>query len=218
MQRCFLGWVEALHETTGRHVVAIDGKRLRRSFDRARGKSALHLVHAWATANHLLLGQVAVDEKSNEITVIPKLLKMLELSGAIVTIDAMSCQKEIARTIREERADDVLALKDNHEHFFGQVVAFFDRACAHGREEQGIRYHREWEDGHGRDECRRCWVTSDLDWLGGREEWADLRSVVLIESERFIGDTLAVEQRYDLSSLPADAKLLNESIRSHWAV
>jgi predicted transposase YbfD/YdcC len=217
-QRCFLRWIEALHEATERQVVAIDGKSLRRSFDRAKGQSALHLVHAWATANHLLLGQVAVDEKSNEITAIPVLLRMLELTGAIVTIDAMGCQKEIARTIQETGADYVLALKGNHEHLFEQVVAFFDGACVHGRKEGGIHYHREWFEGHGRDECRRCWATSDLSWLEGREAWAGLRSVVLIESERFVGDTLAVEERYYLSSLPADAKLLNEAVRSHWAV
>jgi predicted transposase YbfD/YdcC len=217
-QRGFLGWIAAVQEATERRVVAIDGKTQRGSHDRARGKSALHLVHAWATANHLLLGQLAVDEKSNEITAIPELLKVLELSGAIVTIDAMGCQKEIARTIRGGGADYLLALQGNHEHLHEQVVAFFEGACAHGRKEQGIRYHREWSHGHGRGECRRCWATSDLDWLEGREEWTDLRSVVLIESERFIGDSLAVEERYYLSSLPADAKLLSESIRSHWAV
>src|SRR3954449_1056133 len=106
-QRGFLGWIEALHEATERQVIAIDGKALRRSFDRAKGKSALHMVHAWATADRLLLGQVAVDEKSNEITAIPKLLEMLALSGAIVTIDAMGCQKEIGRTIRGRKADYV---------------------------------------------------------------------------------------------------------------
>jgi predicted transposase YbfD/YdcC len=217
-QRGFLGWVVAVQEATGRQVVAIDGKTQRGSHDRARGKSALHLVHAWATANHLLLGQLAVDEKSNEITAIPELLRMLELSGAIVTIDAMGCQKEIARTIRQRRADYVLALKANHEHLFEQVVTFFDGAWAHGRQGQGIRYHREWSRGHGRDECRRCWATSDLDWLEGREEWQDLKSVVLIESERLIGESLAVEERYYLSSLPADAELLNGAIRSHWGV
>ncbi len=217
-QKCFLGWIEALHEATERQVIAIDGKTLRRSFDRAKGKSALHLVHAWASANHLLLGQVAVDEKSNEITAIPKLLKMLEITGAIVTIDAMGCQREIARTIRGRKADYLLALKGNHEHLFEQVVSFFDGACAHGRKEQGIRYHREWSRGHGRDECRRCWATSEIDWLEGRQEWADLRSVVLIESERFIGEALSVEERYYLSSLPADAKLLNEAARAHWTV
>ncbi|HEU5115423.1 MAG TPA: ISAs1 family transposase [Isosphaeraceae bacterium] len=217
-QRGFLGWIAAVQEATERRVVAIGGKTQRGSHDRVRGKSALHLVHAWATANHLLLGQLAVDEKSNEITAIPELLKVLELSGAIVTIDAMGCQKEIARTIREAGADYILALKGNHEHLHEQVVAFFEAACAHGRKEQGIGYHREWDEGHGRTECRRCWATSDLDWLEGRQEWPDLRSVVLIESERFIGDSLDVEERYYLSSLPADAGLLNESIRSHWSV
>jgi predicted transposase YbfD/YdcC len=149
-QKGFLRWIEALHEATERQVIAIDGKTLRRSFDRVKGKSALHLVHAWATANHLLLGQVAVDEKSNEITAIPKLLKMLAISGAIVTIDAMGCQKGIARTIRGRKADYVLALKANHEHVFEQVVAFWDRACARLMKGPDIGYHRERSEGHGR--------------------------------------------------------------------
>jgi predicted transposase YbfD/YdcC len=168
-QRGFLGWIEALHEATERQVIAIDGKTLRRSFDRAQGKSALHMVHAWATANHLRLGQVAVDEKSNEITAIPKLLKRLSISGAIVTIDAMGCQKEIARTIRDRKADDILALKANHEHLFEQVVAFWDGACARLMKAPDIGYHREMSEGHGRDAFRRCWATSDLSWLEGRE-------------------------------------------------
>jgi predicted transposase YbfD/YdcC len=217
-QRGFLRWIEALHEATERQVIAIDGKTLRRSFDRAKGRSALHMVHAWATANHLLLGQVAVDEKSNEITAIPKLLRMLSISGAIVTIDAMGCQKEIARTIRDRKADYVLALKGNHEHLFEQVVAFWDRACARLMKGPDIGYDRQWSEGHGRTEARRCWATSDLDWLEGREEWKDLKSVVFIESERFIGEKLSVETRYYLSSLPNDAKLLNQAVRSHWGV
>src|SRR5512135_400508 len=218
-QRCFLGWIGALQEATGRRVIAIDGKSLRRSFDRAKGKSALHLVHAWAAANHLLLGQVAEDEKSNEITAIPGLLKVLELSGAIVTIDAMGCQKEIARTIRDEGADYLLALKANHEHLYDQVKAFWEGAYRRGfKGDDVITYHRQWNEGHGRFEARRCWATSDLSWLGGREEWDGLRSVVFIESERFVGASLAVEERYYLSSLPADARLLNEAARSHWAV
>ncbi|MGE5756267.1 MAG: ISAs1 family transposase [Planctomycetaceae bacterium] len=218
-QHAFLGWVGALQEATERRVIAIDGKALRRSFDRARGRSALHLVHAWATANHLLLGQVAVDEKSNEITAIPKLLKMLEVSGAIVTIDAMGCRKAIARTIREEGADYVLALKGNHEHLHDQVVAFWEEAYRRGfKGYEVMSYHRQWNESHGRFEARRCWATSDRSWLTGREEWEGLRSVVLVESERFVGESLAVEERYYLSSLPADAKLLNEAARSHWAV
>ena len=217
-QKGFLGWIGALHEATERQVIAIDGKSLRRSFDRAGGKSALHLVHAWATANHLLLGQVAVDQKSNEITAIPVLLEMLWISGAIVTIDAMGCQKEIARTIRGREADYILALKANHERLFEQVVAFWDRACARLMKGPDIVYDREWSQGHGRTEARRCWATSDLDWLEGREEWKDLKSVVFIESERFIGESLSVETRYHLSSLPNDARLLNQAVRSHWGV
>src|SRR5512144_1139629 len=214
-QRAFLGWIEALQEATGRRVIALDGKTLRRSFDRAKAKSALHLVHAWATANHLLLGQVAVDEKSNEITAIPKLLKLLEIAGAIVTIDAMGCQKEIARMVREREADYLLALKANYEHLYEQVVAFWDRAMDRMLKGDDIHYHRAWSEGHGRTEARRCWATSDLSWLEGREEWKDLKSVVMIAAERFIGEAVFVETRYYLSSLPNDAKLLNEAVRSH---
>ncbi len=218
-QRCFPRWVEALHEATERQIIAIDGTALRRSFDRAKGRSALHLVHAWATANHLLLGQVAVDEKSDEITAIPKPLKMLEVTGAIVTIDAMGCQKEIARTIRGEGADYLLALKANHEHLYGQVVAFWQEAYRRGfKGYEALSYHRQWNEGHGRFEARRCWATSDLSWLAGREEWEGLRSVAFVESERFVGESLTVEERYYLSSLPADAELLNQAARSHWAV
>jgi predicted transposase YbfD/YdcC len=217
-QKGFLGWIGALHEATERQVIAIDGKTLRRSFDRARGKSALHMVHAWATANHLLLGQVAVDEKSNEITAIPKLLKMLGISGAIVTIDAMGCQKEIARTIRGRKADYILALKANHGGLFEQVVAFWEAGYSRRMKGPDINYHRQWNESHGRFEARRCWAASGLDWLEGRQEWQGLRSVVFVESERFIGEKLSVETRYYLSSLPNDARLLNEAIRSHWAV
>jgi len=159
-----------------------------------------------------------VDEKSNEITAIPKSLKMLSISGAVVTIDAMGCQKEVARTIRGREADDVLALKADHENLFEQVVAFRDGACVRGMKGPDIAYHRGWSEGHGRTEARRCWATSDLDWLEGREEWEGLKSVVLIESERFIGDSLSVETRYDLSSLPNDARLLNQAVRSHRGV
>src|SRR5512142_1714082 len=201
-QRCFLGWIGALQEATGRRVIAIDGKSLRRSFDRAKGKSALHLVHAWAAANHLLLGQVAVDEKSNEITAIPELLKVLELSGAIVTIDAMGCQKEIARTIREEGADYVLALKANHEHLYDQVKAFWEGAYRRGfKGYEAMSYHRQWNESHGRFEARRCWATSDLSWSAGREDWPDLRTVVFVESARFVGDSLGVEERHYVTSV-----------------
>lgn len=214
---CVAQWLKDIGHELGQHI-AIDGKTLRGSADAATGRNPLHLVSAWASEARLTLGQVAVDAKSNEITAIPLLLELLDLQGATVTIDAMGCQKEIARTIRDRKADYLLALKGNHEHLFEQVVSFFNDACVHGRKQGGIDYHREWSEGHGRTECRRCWATSDLSWLAGREEWADLRSVVLIESERFIGESLAVEERYYLSSLPADAELLNHAVQSHWGV
>jgi predicted transposase YbfD/YdcC len=159
-----------------------------------------------------------VDQKSNEITAIPKLLRMLEISGAIVTIDALGCQKEIAHTIRDRKADSILALKANHERLFEQVVAFWEAGYSRQLKGPDIHYDRQWNESHGRFEARRCWATSDLDWLEGREAWEGLRSVVFLESERFIGEALSVETRYYLSSLPNDAKLLNQAIRSHWAV
>ncbi len=217
-RRGFPGRIEALHEATERQVIAVDGKTLRRSFDRAKGRSALHMVHAWATANHLLLGQVAVDEESDEITAVPKLPRMLAIRGAIVTIDAMGCRKEIARTIRGREADYIPALEGNHERLFEQVAAFWEAGYSRTMKGPDIRYHRQRSESHGRFEARRCWATSDLGWLGGREEWPGLRSVVFIESERFVGESLSVETRYYLSSLPNDAELLNEAIRSHWAV
>src|SRR5947209_13794695 len=167
-QKGFLRWIEALHEATEHQVIAIDGKTLRRSFDRAKGKSALHMVHAWATANHLLLGQVAVDEKSNEITAIPVLLKMLEASGAIVTIDAMGCQKEVARTIRGRKADYILALKANHGRLFEQVVGFWEAGYSRRLSGADICYHRQWNESHGRFEALRCWAATGVDRMAGR--------------------------------------------------
>lgn len=215
-QKGFLGWIKALREATERQVIAIDGKCLRRSFDRAKGKSALHLVHAWATASHLLLGQVAVDEKSNEITAIPVLPKMLSISGAIVTLDSMGCQKEVARTIRGRKADYILAMKANHGRLFEQVVASWEAGYSRKMKGPDIGYHGQWNESHGRFEARRCRAASDLDWLEGREGWEGLKRVVVIESDRSIGESLGVETRCDLRSLPNDAKPLNGAIRSHW--
>ncbi len=159
-----------------------------------------------------------MDQKSNEVTAIPKLLKMLSISGAIVTIDAMGCQEEIARTIRGRKADDILALKADHERLFGQVVASWDRACGRLMKGPDLGHHRQWPEGRGRDELRRCWASSDLCWLEGWEGWEDLKSVVMVEAERFIGDSSSVETRSYLSGLENDAKPLNEAVRSHCGV
>jgi predicted transposase YbfD/YdcC len=233
LRRCFLDWVRAVvgeaDETgaaggPGRQVVAVDGKTLRRSHDRRSGKDPLHLVSAWATASGLVVGQVATDVKSNEITAIPALLKLLALEGATVTIDAMGCQTAIASQIVEQGAAYVLALKDNHRHLHDRVrLAFLDVAPAAGTTLPlaDIVPHTTVEKGHGRIERRRCQAIGDPDYLAyidPEHAWPNLRSVVCIESTRRIGDDISTEVRHYLSSLPADAKLLNHVVRSHWGV
>jgi predicted transposase YbfD/YdcC len=223
-RRCFLAWVRAVVGDVGAQVVAIDGKTLRGSHDRAAGKGALHLVSAWATESGLVLGQVATDAKSNEITAIPTLLRLLALEGATVTIDAMGCQTAIAQQIVEQGADYVLALKDNQRATHERVqLAFADVPAAAGTSLPlaDLRPTVTHERAHGRAETRRCLAIGDPQYLAyvdpdGR--WPGLRSVVRIESTRRIGDTVSSEARYFLSSLPPDATLLARSIRSHWGI
>jgi predicted transposase YbfD/YdcC len=223
---CFLAWVQRVSTsrdlTAG--VVAIDGKAARRSHDRGQGKAALHLVSAWASANSLVLGQLATEQKSNEITAIPALLRLLALEGCTVTIDAMGCQTAIAAQVVEQGADYVLALKDNHPMLRERVrLAFADARAAAGtsRVASGWDTRTTLEKDHGRVERRRCWALGDpeyLAYLDPRGAWAGLRSVVLIESERRLGDEVSTEARYYLSSLPPDAAVLGQAIRTHWGI
>lgn len=217
--KCFIAWIEDVAELTRGEVVAIDGKTIRRSFERASGRAAIHMVSAWATENRLVLGQVATDDKSNEITAIPRLLELLVLRGAIVTIDAMGCQKEIAQAIRARDAHYVLGLKGNHPKLHTEVVAYFDQARKEGFLDAPHGEHVESGRGHGREEERHVWTSEDLGWMEDREAWKGLRTVVMVESKRTIGDKTTREQRYYLSSLPAkDARKLARAIRGHWAV
>jgi predicted transposase YbfD/YdcC len=177
----FLGWVQAVMGATGGQVVAIDGKTLRRSHDRGRGKAAIHLVSAWASASHLLLGQVKVDEKSNEITAIPVLLETLALGGAIVTLDAMGTQKPFARTIIDQGADYVLALKENQGQLYDDVATTFAEADARQFVHVPHTYAKTINKGHGRVEVRECWAIERLDYveaLRTAEDWPALRSLV----------------------------------------
>ena len=223
-RRCFLSWAREVVGPPGEQVVAIDGKTLRRSHDRGVGKDALHLVSAWATANGLVIGQVATDAKSNEITAIPVLLKLLALEGATVTIDAMGCQTAIAAQIVEQRADYVLALKDNHEKLHDRVKRAFadaDAAAGTALPLADLVPHTTRDKGHGRIEQRRCLTIGDPDYLAFIDPdhaWPNLKSVVLIESTRRVGTTVSTEARHYLSSLPADAKTLSAAIRSHWGI
>ena len=223
-RRCFLAWVRAVVGAPEQEVVAIDGKTSRRSHDRGAGKEALHLVSAWATGRGLVLGQVATDAKSNEITAIPVLLKLLDLEDAVVTTDAMGCQTAIAAQIVEQRADYVLALKDNHEKLHERVRQTFadaDRAAGTTLPLGDLIADTTTNVGHGRLEQRRCRAIDDpayLAYIDPDRAWPQLKSVVCIESTRRIGDTVSIEARHYLSSLPADAKALNAAIRSHWGI
>ena len=220
-QSCFGQWVRSVSEITEGQIVAIDGKTVRRSHDARAGRSAIHLVNAWASANRLVLGQVKVDDKSNEITAIPKLLRMLELSGCIVTIDAMGCQKEIAGTITERGANYVLSLKRNQGQLHDDVAEMFE----YGRQTDFADMDSDWfetvEKGHGRVETRRCttlWSPEFISYLNEREQWSNLRSVAMVESERDICGQVSSQTRYYISSLSGDAERLLEAVRGHWGV
>jgi predicted transposase YbfD/YdcC len=217
----FLRWVQAVMGASSGQVVAIDGKTLRRSHDRGRGKSAIHLVSAWASASHLLLGQVKVDEKSNEITAIPVLLETLALGGAIVTIDALGTQKPIARTIIDQGADYVLALKENQGQLYDDVAATFAEAEARQFVHVPHTYAKTINKGHGRVEVRECWAIERLDYveaLRTAEDWPALRSLVLVRAERRVGQQVSVEQRYFISSRADPAERQLAVIRSHWGI
>jgi len=218
LQGCFLNWMQAVSELTHGEVVAIDGKTLRRSFDRAAGKGAIHMVSAWATANRLVLGQQQVDEKSNEITAIPALLRLLELEGCIVTIDAMGCQKEIARTIVEQGADYVLALKGNQGSMHHEVELFFTGARQHEFWNIPYSFHHTVDGEHGRIEERRYWLVSELDWLEEARAWLGLRSFGMVEAQRTSGEKTTVERRYYLTSLAGDVEQFAHAVRSHWGI
>lgn len=164
LSQCFISWTTALSDLSGGELVAIDGKTLRHAFDRAASTQAMHMVSAWANHNRLVLGPVKVDDKSNEMTAIPRLLNLLDVRGATVTIDAMGCQKDIAQEITDQGADDVLGLKKNHGHLYEDVTRFPDDARAHDFAELDHAYHETVDGDHGRIETRRYWITSAIDW------------------------------------------------------
>jgi predicted transposase YbfD/YdcC len=218
LTQCFISWTGALSDLSGGEIVPLDGKTLRHSFDRAASKAAIHMVSAWSSTNRLVLGQVKVDDKSNEITAIPKLLKLLDLAGATVTIDAMGCQKEIAQVITDQGADYVLALKEHHPTLYEDVTLFFDDAQATGFAEVAHAYHETVDGDHGRIETRRYWITSQIEWLGATASWAHLQSLGMVESHRDLGEKVEIETRYFLTSLPADGGRFAHAVRQHWGI
>jgi predicted transposase YbfD/YdcC len=218
-RQAFVSWMQTLVGDTKGKLVAIDGKTARRSFDRANEKSALHLVSAWVRDNQLVLGQIATEEKSNEITAIPTLLGMLDVRGATVTIDAMGAQKEIAKTIIEKGADYILALKGNQGNLHAQVVEFFKDADTEQFENVSHTFHETQDEAHGRREVRRVWSSFDLSTIPDASKWPSLKSISLIEREREMDGKVEVERHYYISSRSrAGARWLSERIRGHWSI
>jgi predicted transposase YbfD/YdcC len=217
-ETCLLSWITALHEITAGQIVAIDGKTLRRSFDAASSKSAIHMVSAWATANQISLGQVVVDEKSNEITAIPELLKMLEIKGCLVTIDAMGCQTEIAQTILDAKADYVLAVKSNQPTLHDGLAWFF---CYHGAFDYAgttVSRHQTHEEGHGRQETRSYFVCDVPDDLPDRHRWPKLAAIGMVRSETVRDGKRCCEERYYILSKRLSARRFAAAVRSHWSI
>ena len=216
-QRCFVAWVAA---TTGMPVgvIAIDGKTVRRSSQKRNGKVAIHMVSAFAAGQRLVLGQVKVAEKSNEIIAIPKLLDMLAIDGAIVTIDAMGCQRDIAQKIIDKQADYVLALKGNQGSLREDVEVFVAEQKAVGFKDCEISQDRTIDSEHDRIETRITTVIHDAEWLQERHNWPGLKAIVMVESSREISGRIEQETRFYITSLVMLAHLIGPAIRSHWAI
>jgi predicted transposase YbfD/YdcC len=214
-QACFRAWITAACQALHLPHVAIDGKALRRSGNDRLGP--LQVVSAWATANHLALGEVAVAEKSNEITAIPRLLDLLDVAGALVTIDAMGCQKEIAQKIRERGADYVLTVKDNQPHLLEDVQACLQEALAKEQEPR-LEEWRTQEQSHGRRETRSYVVLREPTGIRGQEAWVDLRVVGLCTSLRTVQGPTSVEVRYFIGSRGAGAQVYGQALRGHWGI
>lgn len=212
----FLRWVKSVQETTKDRIVAIDGKTLRRSYE--KDKSPLHLVSAWACENKMVLGQMKTKEKSNEITAIPELLTVLEIEGCIVTIDAMGCQKEIAKTIIDKGADYVLGLKGNQGTLHDDVELYFEDCRASGFTDCPYDYHETIDGDHGRIETRRYWTTSHIGWLADKALWKNLSTIVMVQRERSMDGVTSLETSYYITSLTSHAALLARAVRGHWGI
>jgi predicted transposase YbfD/YdcC len=217
-EKCLVSWITALHELTAGQVVAIDGKTLRHSFDNATGKSAIHMVSAWATANHISLGQVVVDAKSNEITAIPQLLQLLEISGSVVTIDAMGCQTAIAETIVNGGADYVLAVKDNQPTLHAGIAAHFLDQMEDDFARIKVSQHETKERGHGRDEHRTYMVCDAPADLPDLARWKNLKRIGIAISETIRDGKTTDEVRYYILSRKMSARSFGAAVRGHWGI
>lgn len=220
-ERSFMEWVQAINELTQGQVIAVDGKQLRGSQDSESGKNAIYMVSAWATENELVLGQRKVDDKSNEITAIPKLLKLLEIAGCIVTIDAIGTQTKITKTIVEQEGDYLLAVKENQGNLYEDIHDLFEDDQHYNFEGAPYNYAKSVNKDHGRIEIRQCWAISDPEYLAqirDRDRWYGLKSLAMIISERRIGEESEIQTRYFITSLDSHAEKILKVKRSHWGI
>ena len=214
----FVEWIQSVAKMTKGEIVAIDGKTLRHSYDSGSNKSAMHMISAWATGANLVLGQLKVNEKSNEITAIPKLLEMLDLSGCIVTIDAMGCQKEIAKTIVDKNADYVLALKGNQGNLHENVELFFQDQIERDFADGDVDTHKTVDVDHGRVEVREYWSVSSINWLEERKGWKGLQAIGCARLTSTVGEETSCYDRYYILNQPMDAQSFGNAVRSHWGI
>lgn len=220
-QRSFLDWVKAIQKLTRGEVIAIDGKQLHGSQDEGNGRTAIDMVSAWATANELVLGQVKVEDKSNEIPAIPKLLQLLDITGCLVTIDAIGTQTEIAETIIDQGGDYLLTVKENQPQLYEDLERLFTIDEQEGFTSPGYSYTRKVDNSHGRMEIRECWAISSaeyLNYLRGCDNWKGLKTLAMIRSERRIGEKTESKTRDYISSLRMEAKAFLKAKRSHWGI
>ncbi|MFV8453394.1 ISAs1 family transposase, partial [Vibrio campbellii] len=221
IERAFQSWMSCLIESTGSDVIAIDGKTARRSFDTRERRNPLHAVSAWSSQHQLVLGQVVVDEKSNEVSAIPRLLTLLDIENCIISLDAMGCQKDIAKQIVKGKADYVLALKGNHSGMKAELEAWWHKSMREGTTSETYDEYREVSAGHGRIETRQCeQLIVDRNWLGKDYRWDGLQSVIKVSAmvEEKLSGKKSEETRWYISSLPLNAQQALDAIRSHWQV
>lgn len=222
-QKCFIEWTDEIREEFEKEGVSIDGKTVRHSYDKFNEQGAIHMVSAWANENEIVLGQVKVDEKSNEITAIPKLLEVLELKGCVVTMDAMGCQKEIVKEVREQGAEYLVALKENQGRLYEDTQLLFEdmEKYQYNRKVYAHDYHKTVTKGHGRIDIRECWVVSGPEILSHfrtSADWKDLKTVIQVRRERKEGNKSSKETKYYITSLETSAKYLLSKVRGHWGI
>lgn len=219
LEKCFVQWVQSKMTSQDGRVISIDGKAQRGTAKKGKPHSFVHIVSAWSTTGHLTLGQLKVDGKSNEITAIPKLLDVVDVEGAIVTIDAMGCQTTIADKIVEKGADYVLALKGNQGNLVDEVENYYQQAERINFEGVECDAVGSKEYAHGRLEKREVYTTEDIDWLPQKDEWRGIKTIIMVISERTLqGLPPSVERRYYISSLSANALMVAQVIRGHWSI